>query len=562
MVFSLFRRQDKADTRKGKNGNSVAASSGANATNSPAPKAGDGRAGTNTPAADVELAAREAARLTAQKIDQIENEIIADALTGITPSANAGVAGAEGIEPPIEVARVAAVQSELSPNTKPSAIELLQALSSKESGETEVAGVDSVMPTYAATVDVNATIATPTKISPDSIADIEFGNPTSMIGGPATTTSAASTTTGGRRSADLEDDLAIDVVDGSLPPQLEEAAILYSNSQYNATADTLIGALEDAELSQAHQILAWQMLFDLYQVMGARDEFDSLAIRYASLTESSPPAWNDAMRAPDKRKSADRRASPSSIIAPRELDGTFAKFVDQLIRAAGNKRECSIDLSGVRQVDAGAAEETHRLISKFSELNYPLAINGVESFSELVTEHIEVGRVDDTEAFWQLTLLLMRLSGEQSRFDDLSIDYCVTFEVSPPPWEVLPGQFKMADEMGSESADSESEAGSAPAARVIEVVNSRVMLQGELTGKIEGERSAIAQLAETNSVVRLDCRALRIMDFTAAGEMLNELAGMMGRGRKVQFIEPNFLVYALMLVMGIHEMSEIRRRKI
>lgn len=563
MVFSLFRRQDKADTRKGKNGNSVAASSGANAANSSASKAGDGRAGTNAPAAEVELAAREAARLTAQKIDQIENEIIADALTGITQSAGAaGAASVEpksAIEPPIEVARVAAVQSELSPNTKPSAIELLQALSSKEGGEEQAPGGDSVMPTYAATIDANATIATPTKISPDSIADLEFGSPTSMIGGPATSTS---TTSGGRRPAELEDDLAIDVVDGSLPPQLEEAAILYSNSQYNATADTLIGALEDAELSQPHQILAWQMLFDLYQVMGARDEFDSLAIRYASLTESSPPAWNDAMRAPDKRKSADRRSSPSSIIAPRELDGTFAKFVDQLIRAAGNKRECSVDLSGVRQLDAGAAEEAHRLISKFSELNYPLAVNGVDSFSELVTEHIEVGRVDDTEAFWQLTLLLMRLLGEQPRFDDLSIDYCVTFEVSPPPWEVLPGQFKMADEMGSGPADSESEADGASAARVIEVANSRVMLKGELTGKIEGERAAMAQLSETNSVVRLDCRALRIMDFTAAGEMLNELAGMMARGRKVQFIEPNFLVYALMLVMGIHEMSEIRRRKI
>ncbi|MFK7967171.1 MAG: hypothetical protein AB8C46_24695 [Burkholderiaceae bacterium] len=559
MVFSLFRRQDKADTRKGKGAGSVAAPTSSNASNSSAFKASDGRGGNGAPTVDAEHAAREAARRTAEKIDQIENEIIADALTDITPTGG-GVAVAEpqtSVEPPIEAERVAAATADMPAGSKPTAIELLQALNDKEDGIESSFNVGNGVPTHAETVDVNATAAMPTKASPDSIADLEFVSPTSMIAGPAT---AGATTAGGRRANEVEDDLAIDIVDGSLPPQLEEAAILYSNSQYNATADTLIGALEDNELSHPHQILAWQMLFDLYQVMGARDEFDSLAIRYASLTESSPPTWNDALRAPDKRKNNDRRSSPSSIIAPRELDGTFAKFVDQLIRAAGNKRECSLDLSGVRQMDADSALEVHRLISRFSELDYPIALNGVESFFELVTEHIEVGRLDETEYFWQLTLLLLRLMGEQARFDDLSIDYCVTFEVSPPPWEALPGKFKMADEIASTPATADK--GGEPGARSVEVVNSRLMLKGELTGKIEEERAAMAKVAESNSTVRLDCRALRIMDFTAAGEMLNELASMMARGRKVQFIEPNFLVYALMLVMGIHEMSEIRRRKI
>jgi hypothetical protein len=37
---------------------------------------------------------------------------------------------------------------------------------------------------------------------------------------------------------------------------------------------------------------------------------------------------------------------------------------------------------------------------------------------------------------------------------------------------------------------------------------------------------------------------------------------MRSAGRQVLFIEPNYLVYALMLVMGIHDLAEIRRRRV
>ena len=32
----------------------------------------------------------------------------------------------------------------------------------------------------------------------------------------------------------------------------------------------------------------------------------------------------------------------------------------------------------------------------------------------------------------------LRLLGKQQEFEDTSIDYCVTFEVSPPSWEPMP----------------------------------------------------------------------------------------------------------------------------
>ena len=59
----------------------------------------------------------------------------------------------------------------------------------------------------------------------------------------------------------------------------------------------------------------------------------------------------------------------------------------------------------------------------------------------------------------------------------------------------------------------------------------------------------------------VDCRELRRMDFAAAGELLNEIANLRAHGKNLLFVEPNHLVHALMIVMGMHELAEIRRRK-
>lgn len=547
MVFSLFRRQDKAATRKGRLTESVDSDTDTAASaDTERGSFGNDLAGPakdpNSP--EAKLAAREAARLTAEKIDQIENEIIADALTGIgsVPPPQGVVADALALSQSSQNAELAGVPS------KPTAVQQLQALTDRENGVESSFGFSATgVDTQAINTNTNINTAIDTSINTDLY-------PESLI----------DTGGGARKKApDTQADLAIDIVDGSLPGQLEEAAILYSNRQYQPTVETLNACLVDTELSQQHQLLAWLMLFDLMQVMGERDQFDSLAIRYASLTESSPPTWSDALRVPDRGKS-DRRSSPSHIFALRELDGSFGKFVEQLTRAAGNGRECSIDFSSVRELDGEAAAEVSRLINEFVQLNSPLGLTGVEAFLDLTMTHIEVGRADDSEAFWQLSLLLLRLMGEQTRFEDLSIDYCVTFEVSPPPWEPLPSLFPMTDDLESSfgAADNKSPEGSDQQPRQVEVTNNRLVLRNDLTGRIEGERQAMRKLAESNSVVKVDCRLLRLMDFSAAGEMLNELAAIMGRGRKVQFIEPNFLVYALMLVMGIHELAEIRRRKI
>ena len=87
-------------------------------------------------------------------------------------------------------------------------------------------------------------------------------------------------------------------------------------------------------------------------------------------------------------------------------------------------------------------------------------------------------------------------------------------------------------------------------------------LAGEVTGRIQKEISALRAWAHDRRDVIVDCRDLVRLDFVAAGELLNEVVTLRSAGKSVLFVEPDFVVLALMHVMGIHELAEIRGRRI
>jgi len=462
VVFSLFARKDKLDSRKD-------------------PPAGARGAVAPTPAAQ-----REAARRTKEKIDRIESEMIA----------------AEA------VAR--AGQSSLP--TKP-------------------AGADG-------------------EIEPKA-APVEGG--TSLVLGDAAGANA------------------IDVTGPALPPILEEAAILYSNGQPQPAALVLRQSLDDPELA-GFRPLAWLMLLDLHQCVGDRSGFDALALQYAAQFESSPPGWSDALSAAHAASSATPRAAPASSSRSLSLSGAIDASIAERARSFVEHADgdATLDCSQATSLDAQGAQALLSLLARLERARSGLSILGAERMLALARASIEPGRRDPSEACWMLALQALRLLGRQQDFDDLGIEYCVTYEVSPPSWEPPADAFRVlcpqepAVEQASASAGAlASAAATVPsAARAPSAATGAFVLQGDVLGRMQDELHALRSFAAGRGDVVVDCRSLRRMEFVAAGDLLNEVATMRSAGRQVLFIEPNYLVYALMLVMGIHDLAEIRRRRV
>lgn len=554
MVFSLFRKTVRADDSAG--------ARNANASKSPdSIKRASGR-----------RAAQEAARMTAEKIDRIESEMIAD----VDDRARvAGMDDANDAQPPAQPAPVVpplpendddvklalaklrkkARKAKSEGKRKPSAEELLAELTLREATR---------MGTVADVLAADQETLMGVEEDPDTDPGLDFALSATDTSGAAASTMAAIGLIGepdGAAEVDADDDLAIDVIDGALPDELEEAAILFSNAQFDAANAVLRDTLSKST-EPPIRAMNWFMLFDLYRVTGDRESFEQLAIDYANEVEKSPPGWNNELIAAPKVEGPKPGASPSSVEFASMVGSEAEKTVDQLLRAAKHKRECSVDFSHVTEITADAAAHITRMFEAFEESGHPLAVSGLDTLETVVRALLQPTEGFAPEAYWKLALQIPRARGEQVEFEDLSIEYCVAYEISPPPWVPYAGQLTMTSASdAAPQAAGNGAAASDPADLSRSLDAGFVTLRGELCGKIDKERAAIRHLAGKGLQIRIDCRRLRRMDFMAAGELLNEQLALQAQDCTLHFDEPNYLVYALMHVMGMQETARITRRR-
>ncbi len=340
---------------------------------------------------------------------------------------------------------------------------------------------------------------------------------------------------------------SVEVLSSGLLPVFEEASVLYSNGQSNEAAMILWQAIKENQLGQ-HTEQAWKMLFELYQAAGRRPEFESLAIDYASRFESSPPAWSDDLSPPAAVEA--RPLAASTIVFPVKLDAQAVKQIEQMQRAAQRNRPAEVDFSKVASVDAVGADLLLRVLVDFRKNGRQLTLSGVEELRAALAAAIESGRRDPSDACWLLKLETLRFLGEQQQFEDLAIEYCVTYEVSPPSWEPMPSSIRLHNAAAPTVRE-------APRASL---GDEAFALEGEIDGRPEATFKSLRAYSQSHAEVVIDCRRLRRMDFVCAGEMLNEVAALRSAGKFLVFKDLTYLVACLMMVMGIHDLAELNLR--
>jgi anti-anti-sigma regulatory factor len=345
--------------------------------------------------------------------------------------------------------------------------------------------------------------------------------------------------------------LNIDVSGTTLPPMIEEAAILFANGQTKEAVESLKHAIGSGELENQVQT-AWVMLLDVYQSTGQRADFENTALDYAARFEASPPAWLDEAN-PEQKPEAKKSAMAASVIFPAALDAEVSKQIEQLQRGSATKRELQLDFGNAKTATAEGAELIYKIFMAFKKTQREITIAHADRLFEALMSSVEAGRRDSSEAGWLLALEALRLMNQQQRFDDVSIDYCVTYEVSPPPWEPMPAWIKQSQGTTEAKLEAAPKSGAE---------GNSFAVRGDLVGAIASELAELRAYSQSAASVVIDCRELRRVDFTAAGELLNVVATLRANGKQVLFVEPNWMVLALMVVMGLHDLAEIRRRKI
>ena len=165
---------------------------------------------------------------------------------------------------------------------------------------------------------------------------------------------------------------------------------------------------------------------------------------------------------------------------------------------------------------------------------------GRDVLGVMLQTKVESG-VRQYQACWLLFLELCQLQGQREIFEDVAVDYAVTFEVSPPSWE----EKRVASpEPGQPPADAEERSASEEA----------YALQGEIRALRFADLPTYAGSRDT---VVIDCAGLVRMDFVSAGALLNVLTTIRRSGKTIVFRHPNRLVAELFAVVGLNAVANV-----
>jgi ABC-type transporter Mla MlaB component len=331
-----------------------------------------------------------------------------------------------------------------------------------------------------------------------------------------------------------EDDTPIEAAAAESAPVVEEIAILYANGQTDAAREILAANVRE---SGAHDRTAWWMLFDLYQVLGQQEAFDDLSIDYASKFETSPPPWTPLPAEAPQTGGAGYTGLTPAVALNGVLNGGIAVQLAKVDNVP-SRLPLRFDFSRVDGVEPEGCALLLAALRKAQSGQRELIVAAAPELATQIRATLDVGRRDEGEAPWLLYLELLRLQNREKEFEEASMDYCVTFEVSPPPF-VAP----------SKVANAPKQAAAA--------ISDRFMLPAVIDGELAGLLAAISGYADQYPALVFDCSRLTRIEFGAAGQLLAKLKELAVDERRIEFRDVNHLVAALLRLLGFSDLARL-----
>jgi len=369
---------------------------------------------------------------------------------------------------------------------------------------------------------------------------------------------------------------AVELADSLTDPDLEEAAIRFANGDDAGAEEGLLAALQGENL-RPEAAEAWMAaLFDLYRATGQQARFDNVALEFASRFGRSAPAW---FSTPDllQHKGAEPAktgnkplgtASSPAWSCPAQLTVQALEQL-QTVMQRGSAARLLLDWQALAVIAPEALPGMAQLFSGLCSVPLQLVFRGYESLERSLRLITPSGDRSSSPANWQLRMDALRVMRLQDEFELVALEYCVTFEVSPPSWQDV----RCSCELEGASVDS---AGGLVAMEddprsgwsdLGMAVTASMGLDGEpptvveLTGEVVGDaEDALLRLeAGMEGATRLvvSCARLIRVDFSAAGSILNWVTVQQSKGCQVQFRDVNRIVAAFFNVLGINEYARV-----
>ena len=377
-------------------------------------------------------------------------------------------------------------------------------------------------------------------------------------------------------NTDFGSAFAVEVSEVVHDPELDEAVIAFANADFGPCEEAL-QRITGMGGERSQHAETWLVLFDLYRATGQQQRFESLALDYAQQFGWSAPQWYslpklvaDALAdEPIVTSTASRSHGDVGWVCPGILD------IEAVARLRSQSLQMPLpwvfDWSGLRSVDAEAAMQLSMVFRLWAGQALEMRWQAGDKLFTVLQDSAPTGVRDADPAFWLTRLDALRLANRADQFDEAAIDYCVTYEVSPPSWEPTRCKVHISGSglstrnpplsVVSDVSTSFLESGLAE-----DIGGGIEMAHVELSGQLVGDISATLEKLQGQlgnaPVVSVSCARLIRVDFIAAGDLLNWVLARRNEARAVQFVDAHRLLALFFGAMGINEHAKVQVRKV
>ena len=363
-------------------------------------------------------------------------------------------------------------------------------------------------------------------------------------------------------------------------PELEEPAIRFANGDYEG-AEAALAALIAPGAEGIDRPSIWLALFDLYRATGQHDRFESIALDFAARFGRSEPVWfafADARDAGPGQGAAGlaKLAAPSRAFgwsAPEVLTAKVVATLDTAL-SKGPLQPWRFNWGKLGTVEPDAHGPLLQLFERWCASAVRLRFVDADQLERVLAAQIPSGDDSVDPVCWRLALELRRVMQQTDDFDRLALDYCITYEVSPPSWvdpvctflqgpDDAGGAGQATSALGPDSLIQSEFFPSLPA--VTEpAAQSTTVAMFELSGRLVGDAGdRLVGMDQSHPGVKsltVRCDKLARVDFSAAGSVLNWAAARQADGCRVEFSQLQRLVAIFFNVVGISEYAQVSVR--
>ncbi len=332
---------------------------------------------------------------------------------------------------------------------------------------------------------------------------------------------------------------------GSENPVIKDAANYFASGNILLAQTTLEQAV-GSKGEQHDQTRPWLALLDLYRATNQPDRFEAYALDFSVRFGRSAPPWVSfpAQAELAAQQHAQVAAGPADTMAadwksPVFLTPTELDALNQCIQTAkSTTRQIVLDWRELGGIASSSWAEFQIVLENLANLPLRCKMHGVAALEQAFT--------DATPTAMLTRLTFLRIKNRAQQFEDVAMDYCVKFEVSPPDWMVPQCRFEEADTKLSPSAAA------GPAALPI-----------ELYGVLEGNHAAqLMKMLSPSEGLVIRCDRLVRCDASTASTLVKWAQIALERfGHHIEFHGVHRLIESYLIAQGIAPYARITLRK-